>query len=144
MRDYLSEICEDNLKSLLLNQAQERKVDGLLIQLDEPNEVTLLLQSENLTVRGALAYFESDLEAYPMLTSRVMSDARIVNNLQFEADFLKLQNKQADTLSETEKFAVHSLLLEPQSELAKSVRLDSIVERALENIRCQNDMESWY
>lgn len=43
MREYMPEMCDDELESLLLNQAQERKVDVLTHQLDELNEFTILL-----------------------------------------------------------------------------------------------------
>lgn len=41
-----------------------------------------------------------------------------------------MQKHEAKTLFESEKFAVESLLLEPQPGLAKSVRRDSVVEKA--------------
>lgn len=48
LRGYLSEICDEEVESLILNQPQERKVDGLLDQTDELNEVTRLLQFDGI------------------------------------------------------------------------------------------------
>lgn len=45
-------------------------------------------------------------------------------------------------MSETEKFAVWPLLLEPKLESTKSTRHDSIVERGMNRITCQNYMAS--
>lgn len=104
-------------------------------QLDKLNEVAISLKFEDLTMSRARDVFDSNLETYPMLASRLNSRARIVNNPHFEAGNLKLKNKQAETLlSETEKVSVQPLLGGPQSVPAKSVRHDFIFERASKKI----------
>lgn len=51
-----------------------------------------------------------------MFASRLNYDARTITNPQFEALILKLQKKQAETLSATKTFVAWPLLLKPQSE----------------------------
>lgn len=75
-----------------------------------------------------------------MLAFRSNSNARIVNNLEFESNIPKSPNKQAHTLTETKEGAVLSVSLNPQSESAKFVQHDVAAERELKRIGYQSDM----
>lgn len=54
------------------------------------------MQSEDLKMSGAWAYFDCVLGTYLMLATTLKADARIVINPQSEAGSPKIQNKQAD------------------------------------------------
>lgn len=57
MRNFLHEKCDDEVESLHPNRVQEGKMDDLLDQQNELNEVSFLLQFEDLKlVKASLFY----------------------------------------------------------------------------------------
>lgn len=82
----------------------QKKVNISLEQLNKLRNAAPLALSEDLTLSKARAYFDIVLEASFMFIDKFNSNAKIVSNPQFKAGILKIQNKQADALSETENF----------------------------------------
>lgn len=92
----------------LLSQSWKRKVDHLLCQLHQVNEVTQKLQKAKSSVHCARSYFHDVLEQYPCLSTRLKPGARIVHNLALESTLIKEQYNKEDRLPlQEENLFVH-------------------------------------
>lgn len=102
--------------------------------LGEINQVSKILQRSNVTVRSDRVYFDSELKSDLSLHSRPDPDAHIVNNPEFEAAALKIQEKDENNLSADEKLAASALIGGNSVETAAESDSNSIVERATKTL----------
>lgn len=93
MREFLPKVFDEEVKSLLLNQAQQKNVVSLLYQHAELNNAVVQLSSDDLTLSKARALVDSVPEVYPMFSSKLDYDARNLKNLQFEVAIWQLRIK---------------------------------------------------
>lgn len=75
LREHMLRLEDTKIDTQEPSLASERKVDNLIRNVEELNEVTKKLQCLDATILIARAYFDTLLEDYPTLSDCLNSDA---------------------------------------------------------------------
>lgn len=78
--------------------------------LKDLESITKALQSDSTTLADVRALFDKVSEEYPQLQERLADDFPIVHDVTFERAVVKLQLMRQIELSQTEKYAVSSIM----------------------------------
>ena len=138
LRQFLPSLMSNEIDSLSLNPAKNRRVDYLLQQMEKLESVTKALQRNDTTISDVRAMFDAVVESYPETSGKLSSRAAIVHCAEFESAIVNLQRQNAAGLSYEEEESVKCLRVEKHP--IEDVSSDglSFAERALKRQKCMN------
>lgn len=101
---------DDELAVLCLTAAECNVLNRKEDALDYLDDVTKMLQADDLTMDGARGLFKAVIENYPEAESKIGVNARIIKYPNFENGIVKILQHQERSLNEDESIAVEKLL----------------------------------
>ncbi|ETP03122.1 hypothetical protein F441_19885 [Phytophthora nicotianae CJ01A1] len=104
IRDEIKQV--DAVLDLIPKAAMHRKIGALLGDLQVFHSVTIKLQSEDLSLADVRLLFDSVLQRFPSLTSKLGVTASIVHSPGFEAATVKIINGETGRLTTGERKAI--------------------------------------
>ncbi|ETP16704.1 hypothetical protein F441_08754 [Phytophthora nicotianae CJ01A1] len=104
IRDEIKQV--DAVFDLIPKAAMHRKIGALLGDLQVFNSVTIKLKSEDLSRADVRVLFDSVLQRFPSLTSKLGVTASIVHSPGFEAATVKVINGETGRLTTSERKAI--------------------------------------
>ena len=120
---------DDDLDILLPSGRELADLKRIQTQLDDFNLITLKLQDPTISLLEVRLIFDEVIASYPSMEFHLAEDARIVKHSSFETGICKVLSKQQGILSEEERIAVASFIV--QGEEIVEVENETILQRAL-------------
>lgn len=142
LRDFVPSIGDDGITILLPSNAEEKKIDGLVLILDELDSVTKRLQDEETTMADVRVLFDATIAKYPETLCRLGETAGIVLHPEFESALVKLQENRVVDLTNTEKVSVSGLKLMDSVNNTTADAETSFASRALKKRRINSSTHS--
>lgn len=135
IKEYLPQLELPEIDELLLSDQDDLTIERLCQKFANLDSVTIALQDNSTTISKARCLFDSVIEDYPRLASRLATDAQIVDNDHFENAIAKIQLSQEHDLTVNEQRAVKDFKLEHNSQENRNNRRLSLAERAIKRHR---------
>ncbi len=79
LEEFLPKLEMDETDDLMLTTFEIRKIEALCTRFEHLNSVTKALQSDNVNLAEASAFFDTVIEEYPDTTDRWSKSAAIVH-----------------------------------------------------------------
>jgi len=131
-----NEIQKLGLLSLMLTSDEELTVLGIYSDLKKFHQVTLKLQEDQITLSDVRSIFDFTILNYPGLKKYLDSASAIVHNVALESGLVKLQRKELQDLTETEKKNLTRFeVLDGSFVVKENVKEDDFVGQALKRAR---------
>lgn len=109
IRDYLSSLDSAEMDDMSLTVSANRKLDSLLICLNDLESVANSLEHDSTTLCNMRALFDAVIDDFPQTVNRVSVNAGIVFSSAFESAAVKLQIDNVSGFSRKERNSLHTL-----------------------------------
>lgn len=130
LRDVLPQLHIAELDDLMPVRRETQQLELLCSTLSELDSVTKCLQRDNTTMAEVRALFDTVIEHYPAMKSRLGPTAEIVECPAFESAVVLIQRQKTSLLTAEEKHAVRSLRIENTATTPENQTL-TLAEKAL-------------
>ena len=134
LKEFLPQLCLDDVDDLLPTAREDREIEALLERLADLDSVTKALQQENLTMWDVRQLFDTVIVEYPESATRISADSDIVHNKTFERAIVKIQKGSVGELITEEMKSVEVLQIVRSNSAPQSkypAKIESLAERAL-------------
>ncbi|KAH9135203.1 hypothetical protein AeRB84_019283 [Aphanomyces euteiches] len=144
-RPFILQLEMEEIENLMPSPRQLRALSQLQVVLKEFNSVTMLLQTEDVTIKQVRDCFDFIISEYPDTCRRLSSLAEIVHYPDFESGIVKIQSREESLMSDGEIASVSTMVAracEHENAPAAAGEM-SLAERALKRHR-RDDTPSVY
>ena len=131
---FLPELRLEAVDSLMLSYLEEREVENLNSHMSDLDSVTRALQNSEITLSQVRCLFDSVIEKFPETASYLSASSKIVQDPDFEAGIIKIQDGKERVLLNAEKTAIKPLENQCEVDFLSSTTENqqiSFAERAL-------------
>ena len=107
LRQFIRDLDEDEIE--LPSRREDSRIDGLCAKFKDLDAVRKELQKDSTTCADVRYLFDTVIQDYPSLASRLSNKADIVKNKPFEAALVKIQNGAFSSMTAVEVAEVEAL-----------------------------------
>ena len=91
LREFLVDLASSDIDDLCLNSSQNRRVDSLLVRLQDLESVSKSLQKKSATIAEVRVLFDAVMDQYPETASKLSPSTAIVRIPYLESAIVKVQ-----------------------------------------------------